>query len=505
MKAVILLKKNAHRARNIVFPLALSVLATACLGGGGGGTETVSATSPDITSATPSSATPMPAVGASSGGVAVTAPSTNEIAALTDVGVKGKTYYVATNGADSNTGLSLDQPLKTVDEAIRRVGAGDTIELRGGTYTGGQIISKGGTTSARIKIKAYNGEKARIYSGGKDYGFYFLQSAGNWIVEGLEIYGDPAQPINSYVVKIDAPGVRLVKNSIHGAKNDQIKLVSTANDVVIYQNEIHDAQNITTTSSNAQGIDIVGADRVRMAYNYVHNIKSLGMYAKGNARNTVFENNRVVDISDRGIMLGQSTGTQFLTDGRFESYDGIIRNNIVINTDSACLAVASSDNARIYNNSCYNTSRVRLGSIFVSNEAESQQPNRTVYIKNNIVYGGGTRPVVHIAVNAMENNANLFMDRNIYWTPNGAPMFQWDDRNLYGQSLVNWQQQTGKEGASKAVDPRYANLGTLALAAGGPAIDAGEATSLVTIDYLGARRPFGGAIDIGAYEYGSSK
>lgn len=499
MKAVSLLKDNAHRARNIVFPLALSVLATACLGGGGGGTETASATSPEVTTATPSSA------GSSSGGAVVSAPSANEITALTNVGTKGKTYYVATTGADTNAGLSLDQPLRTIDEALRRVAAGDTIELRGGIYTGGQLISKSGTTTARIKIKAYNGEKARVYGGGKDYGFYFLQSAANWIVEGLEIYGDSAQPINQYVIKIDAPGVRLVKNNIHGARNDQIKLVSTANDVVIYQNEIHDAQNITTTSSNAQGIDIVGADRVRMAYNYVHDIKSLGMYAKGNARNAVFENNRVVNIADRGIMLGQSTGTQFLTDGRFESYDGIIRNNIIINTDSACLAVASSDNARIYNNSCYNTSRVRLGSIFVSNEAESGQPNRTVYIKNNVVYGGGSRPVVHIAVRAMENNANLFMDRNIYWTPNGAPMFQWDDRSLYGLSLVNWQQQTGKDAGSKAVDPRYASLSTLTLAAGSPAIDTGEATSLVNIDYLGAKRPFGSAIDIGAYEYGSSK
>lgn len=501
MKAVSLLKNNARRARNVAFPLALSVLATACLGGGG--TETVSATSPEITTPTASSTTP--STGASSGGAAVTTPSANEIAALTSVGVAGKTYYVSTTGVDSNAGLSPDQPLRTIDEAIRRVGPGDTIELRGGTYTGGQLISKGGTTSARIKIKAYNGEKARVYGGGKDYGFYFLQSAGNWIVEGLEIYGDRSQPINQYVIKIDAPGIRLVKNDIHGARNDQIKLVSTANDVVIYQNEIHDAENITTTSSNAQGIDIVGADRVRMAYNYVHDIKSLGMYAKGNARNAVFENNRVVNIADRGIMLGQSTGTQFLTDGRFESYDGIIRNNIIINTDSACLAVASSDNARIYNNSCYNTSRVRLGSIFVSNEAESQQPNRTVYIKNNIVYGGGSRPVVHIAVNAMENNANLFMDRNIYWTSNGAPMFQWDDRNLYGLSLVNWQQQTGKDAGSKAADPRYASLSTLMLAAGSPAIDAGEATSLVNIDYLGAKRPYGSAIDIGAYEYGSSK
>lgn len=503
MKTVSLLNKNAHRVRNIVFPLALSVFATACLGGGGGGTETVSATSPEIASVTPS--IPQSTTGSSSGGAVVSTPSANEIATLTDVGVKGKTYYVATNGVDSNTGLGLDVPLRTINEAIKRVGPGDTIELRGGIYAGGQLISKGGTTSARIKIKAHNGEKARIYGGGQDYGFYFLQSASNWIVEGLEIYGDPAQPIRQYVIKIDAPNIRLVKNNIHGAKNDQIKLVSTANNVVIYQNEIHDAENVTSTSSNAQGIDIVGADNVRMAYNYVHNIKSLGMYAKGNARNTVFENNRVVDISDRGIMLGQSTGTQFLTDGRFESYDGIIRNNIIINTDSACLAVASSDNARIYNNSCYNTSRVRLGSIFVSNEAESQQPNRTVYIKNNIIYGAGSRPVVHIAVNAMENNANLFMDRNIYWTPNGAPMFQWDDRSLYGLSLVNWRQQTSKDATSKAVNPSYASTSTLVLAAGSPAIDAGEATSLATIDYLGAKRPFGGAIDIGAYEYGSSK
>lgn len=193
----------------------------------------------------------------------------------------------------------------------------------------------------------------------------------------------------------------------------------TANDVEIRGNEIFQNSSITTPSANAQGIDIVGADRTIVSGNYVHDVPDIGMYAKGNARNTIFENNRLVNIGDvdngNAIMLGQQTDSFRLVDGNYESYDAIARNNVIINSTWACIATSSSYNVHIYNNSCYNTSTLTHGSIFLSNESEIAQPGANIEIRNNILYGSANNPVINIGDNAMADYSTLTIDHNIYY------------------------------------------------------------------------------------------
>jgi len=45
------------------------------------------------------------------------------------------TYYVATNGSDSNSGTSVSSPFKTMQHAADLTNPGDTVYVRGGTYT----------------------------------------------------------------------------------------------------------------------------------------------------------------------------------------------------------------------------------------------------------------------------------------------------------------------------------------------------------------------------------
>ncbi|MDO8435699.1 MAG: carbohydrate-binding domain-containing protein, partial [bacterium] len=47
---------------------------------------------------------------------------------------QGRTFYVATTGNNANNG-SIDQPLRSLAEAEKRVNAGDMVVVRGGTYT----------------------------------------------------------------------------------------------------------------------------------------------------------------------------------------------------------------------------------------------------------------------------------------------------------------------------------------------------------------------------------
>src|SRR6185503_19914548 len=78
------------------------------------------------------------------------------------------TYYVATNGSDSNAG-TLTAPFLTLQQGVNRAVAGDTVIVRDGTYghvnsiTGGDgssneyspvVLYNSGTAQAWITIKA---------------------------------------------------------------------------------------------------------------------------------------------------------------------------------------------------------------------------------------------------------------------------------------------------------------------------------------------------------------
>lgn len=479
----------SSRVKRSLLVLLISLIPAACLDGGGSDGGGNSSTTPG-----------------SSGGAGLAPPPAD----LTNVGIAGKTYYVATNGNDGSSGLSLNEPFRTITKAVSVVNPGDTIEVRGGTYAGGVWITRSGRADAWIKIKPHNGEHVVIDGSGKDIALYLLdntwrldrQNPMYWIIEGLEIKGG-----GSYVVKIDAPFVRLVGNNLHGSGADIVKLVRTADDITIYGNEVH--HNVASQGANAQGIDITGPNNIWVAHNYVHDTVSIAIYSKGNSRNSVFENNRVENIADRGIMLGQNTGVDFMEDGVYETYDGIARNNVIVNTLDACLATASSWNVKIYNNSCYNAARGRHGAIFVSNESEIGQAGTHVEIKNNIIVvsSDSARPVVKIGPDAMTDMGTLHVDNNIYWTTSGTGeiTFIWDDARspFWSTNLDTWRRTTGNDSNSKVVDPKYAGT-MLTLSADSPAIDTGIATDAVTYDYLDKARPVGASIDIGAYEFSAS-
>ena len=90
-------------------------------------------------------------------------------------------------------------------------------------------------------------------------------------------------------------------------------------------------------------VDSLGdrADRTSVVHNHVHDIPSIGVYAKGNSRNTVFEANLVENTFSHGIMLGQETDAHRLRDGKYETYDGIMRNNVVRNAGWSCFIPAA--------------------------------------------------------------------------------------------------------------------------------------------------------------------
>ncbi|MCC6395923.1 MAG: right-handed parallel beta-helix repeat-containing protein [Bacteroidetes bacterium] len=108
-------------------------------------------------------------------------------------------YYVATTGSDSNPG-TIDQPFLTISKGLSLSSAafapGDTLLLRGGTYTATATISiptsKNGTSGQRYYLLAYPGERAHL-----DFSSMAFSSsnrgihlrASYWHIRGLDIQG----------------------------------------------------------------------------------------------------------------------------------------------------------------------------------------------------------------------------------------------------------------------------------------------------------------------------
>lgn len=266
-------------------------------------------------------------------------------------------FYVATTGSDANPGTEA-APFRTLAKAVASVNPGDLIRVRAGTYDRVQIGSRKGRADAWIRMRPYGDGPVVIRGNTAHSSVYFYTSACDeysvvacepvyWILEGLTIQGSAAGTGDGNAIKIDTPSAKLINNKLCCSYADVVKLVRTANDVQLLGNEIWQDGSITAPGRNAQGIDIVGSDDVHVAFNYVHDIFTnylagddpggIGMYAKGNARRTIFENNRIVNTDSHAMMLGQSTDSSRLVDGNYETYDGIMRNNVVINADWGCL------------------------------------------------------------------------------------------------------------------------------------------------------------------------
>lgn len=440
-------------------------------------------------------------------------------------GGAGKTYYVATNGSDANDGLTVGAPFKTITRGIAAVAPGDTIAVRAGTYSETIRITKPASATAWITLRGYDAERPILTSAGADPTVYVYHSkcdedvigngSGNtdcqamfWALRHIEIHGSPSGGGDGNAIKIDTPKVRLIDDALCCSKADVVKLVRTANDVEVRDSTVWQDPAVVTPSANAQGIDIVGADRPRIIRNYVHDVPDIGIYAKGNSREPLFDGNRLERIGVHALMLGQSTDADRLADGTYETYDGIVRNNVVVDTGWSCLATASSSNARFVGNSCYDTGKVTHGSVLLSNESEVGQAGVSITIAQNVFVGSPNKPILKIGSNAMTDYATLRIEGNMYFTTTGAaPTFaasDFFDPVPFDQWKTRYAALTGASETSVVADPRFAATTgpfALSLLPTSPCLGAGAASPLLPTDIRGVPRPAGSGADIGAYEY----
>ncbi|HSR18571.1 MAG TPA: right-handed parallel beta-helix repeat-containing protein, partial [Ignavibacteriaceae bacterium] len=101
--------------------------------------------------------------------------------------------YVAPGGSDSSPG-TFAEPLATIPAAVIKAQPGDTIYLRGGTYTLSTTItiSKDGSESSRFYLSAFNGQRPLL-----DFSSMAVSTSNRgirlsgdyWHIKGINIKG----------------------------------------------------------------------------------------------------------------------------------------------------------------------------------------------------------------------------------------------------------------------------------------------------------------------------
>ncbi|MCL2072250.1 MAG: right-handed parallel beta-helix repeat-containing protein, partial [Oscillospiraceae bacterium] len=152
---------------------------------------------------------------------------------------------------------------------------------------------------------------------------------------------------------------------LHDSRNDVIKIKPGCDNITIRYNEIYNSgrayagrPDFNTGDYNSEGIDNVNGDKMHVHNNYIHDICSNGVYAKGGAIDALIENNRIERTHGAGIMVGFDTSPEFfdltVNPKYYENIGGIVRNNLIIDAGWEGIGLYASKDAQVYNNTVVN-------------------------------------------------------------------------------------------------------------------------------------------------------
>jgi hypothetical protein len=389
---------------------------------------------------------------------------------------QAKTYYVAPTGSDSNPG-TLSQPWATLQHAGETAEPGDTVLVRGGAYTEGEIWLRsdyghcGSAAGGLVTIRAYPGETPLFGNAARS----LYISCDYLRIEGLHFSNGKSIAIWG----LGRTTIQLVNNHFTGAGYAYDAISTEGNNILIEGNVCDIAGNTQGTQGHCYYIH--HGTNIRLRNNVARGMTGYGIHVFDQRRgedppgfnrlinNVVIEGNVCFESEQRsGIILAASDGA------RIENV--IVRNNLLFDNPVAGLNVAAdSRTISIYNNTIYNN---RLAGILVYGQGTLQ----SIAIKNNLLDLGNQTSAKHL--DNQRADVALTVDHNLYWP---APA-----------KLTN-----AVDGAPVIGNPRFANAAAddFHLQSSSAAIDAGLALAQVATDKDGVARPKGAAYDAGAYEF----
>ena len=374
------------------------------------------------------------------------------------------TLYVATTGSNSNPG-TIERPFATIQYALARLNAGDTLYIRAGTYAQAfnTFILVQGAPSQPITITSYPGENPTIA--------HIALRAGSHHVRITRLTFDGSLSTNPDCIKIE--------------NNDS----GTSNNIEISYNELKRCQ--------WQGM-LIGGEDYKVIGNFIHNTGGRregdhGIYAWG--RRWLISNNVITDSAAFGIEFWPGLE------------DSTISHNTIVATGGSAIMLSGSGNpdGSDYGSSMPGTARNNL---FVNNIFAFETntvPSYNAGCSIITYWGGSTGSNNIVRNNLMYGNALGNLN-----CPGGSNGLTIESNNIVADPLFvnrgpNAPDVTSSgtsNGYPLLVNPPsgYITTRDLHLKVGSPAIDAGINVG-VTSDRDGNSRPQGIGYDIGAYEY----
>ncbi|MFP5039534.1 choice-of-anchor Q domain-containing protein [Parasediminibacterium sp. JCM 36343] len=425
------------------------------------------------------------------------------IAPVASIGPAGKSYFIsALIGADTNDGLSVATPFKSISKAVGLAGAGDTVFFMNGTYTANNTallsIKKSGSLGRYITYKAYPGHTPVLYGPGGIWDIVYI-NASYIIIDGLEVKGDNANLTyaDAYAAYTYAAGGGKDLSQFAKYNTNGIAIGGPGNTSLFPTHVI--VRNCKVHDCSCGGLGACQADYITLEHNIVYNNAWYTMYgASGMGFLTPFNSDGVTtykNIIKDNVVYNNKTLIPWISVSRLSDGNGIIidvnqtgysglppgyngrtlvENNISYNNGGSGIHAFEASHVDIINNTTYgNGTVVGYANIFASSASDCN-------IKNNIMYAA-TNGKCNLS---NSGNTNVVYDYNIYY--NGS---------------------VAEKGAHDQVaDPHFINLSTdpsvanFLLNNGSPALDGGTRSIYSSKDIRGIARPQRARVDCGAYE-----
>ena len=434
--------------------------------------------------------------------------------------------YVSPSGNDSNDG-SENKPFKTIQKAADEADTSKALEivLRGGTHESKEIKFR----TSNIYLHSYPGEWAVIKASTTVEDItsclWFREpTTENITIENLEIVGGYLYGVKfesnweddrsiPFTKRRGVRNVKILNCKIHDTGRDCIKIAPGCQYIQVLNCEIYRSgigpANIS--AQNAEGIDNVNGSNMTVRNCYIHDIATNGLYAKGGAKDCVFEQNLLMNCGEGGLIAGylDTDAEWFDTDSNpnyYESINIIIRNNIVVNTKWEGVGLYAAQNAQVYNNTFINVAQnasaallIARGEIYGTPKGDRFPKSKDIKVANNIFVQAASAQGHMARLRGLPEGANE-LGYNIYYKPSQVSyrIDKNDDEYEEFVGFDNWKNKSKFDSNSFLTNPKLDN--SYHLADGSPCIGVGKILqSLVEKDYDGKAR--GAKIDIGADQY----
>ena len=385
----------------------------------------------------------------------------------------GRALFVSVAGNDANSG-SWTSPLRTISKGVAAADPGDTIFVRGGTYSdpGDEALvmfrNKHGRADAWITLAATPGERPIVNASGWDPKYVLWRLVGvqqsSYIeIRGFELFGTAQvdQQPSSGIELVESHHVRVIDNRIHDVGGGGFAAIASnhydvLNNVIWSTSFWNDYQ--TSAISSFQAKNVGGPDdsdgySIRIRGNTVHSVENV---TPPPSKGPITDGNCIIVDEHRQFSFAGST---------------LIDNNLCFNNGGRGVNVLRGDNVTIVNNTLYRN----LNSAAMGDDGElSLIFAGTITLRNNLVVAkpGRAETVVHDSTVVFE-------------------------RNLYGRAGAEKRDQSDIATDAKVLmDPDKQDF---RLVPGSVAIDAGATTDAPATDLAGRART--GAPDIGALEH----